>query len=86
MGNIVRTRGASSHAGQGWRIRFIGIMNGSRSSLRAYGHVGQAEVPQGSYTHGHAIKEIAPRDTAMHSQLPVSLFFVHGLILSIQDS
>jgi hypothetical protein len=58
------------------------MINGLRSSLQACGHVGQAE-PQGSDAYGHAIKKIAARDAAIDSQLPVSSFFVHGLILSI---
>src|SRR5215471_11874531 len=82
VGNIVRTWGASSHAGQGWGGSFIGTINGLRASLPARGHVGQAEA-EGSDAYGHAIKEIAARDTAIDSQLPVSLSFVHGLILSI---
>lgn len=33
---------------------------------------------QGSDPHSHAVEEVAPRDSAMHSELAVSLLLVHG--------
>ena len=41
--------------------------------------MGQAGAAQHSDSDGYSIQEITPRDPAIHSQLPVPIFFAHDL-------